>query len=803
MKPHRLLVFLCFAAVLVSLIVPFSAFASEQVNYDYLRSWTRLPLMSSRWAMDNLINESTGYLDVEEDGGGMFVWGGSTATNKGLIAANAGSPAHALFAKEASKAINTGVIMLQANSSNGIFLEGASTGYNYGDIKIYNVAQGIYAKESSTAINYGRIIADRGGMGGSGMKTESSTIENRGSILVNNINNFHGIFSDKSTVSNSGTITTLNSNYTEGIGATDSTINNSGAITVHGLEAAAVSTVDSIVNNSGTMSSSMYQGIILDNSTLINSGTIEGGFTNFDEYVAIHAINGSKVYLNTGTSIQARGVYGGAGANVLYLVDSGIVNFNITGVANGWSEVHKTGTGTWTLAQDIGADGAINAFSVDGGTLALNSGTHLTVNQYTQAAGTTLALKLNGDGTVPITVTGAATVAGKLAVDVDSKKFINDQTIIAAGSITGNFDSIASVNPNFSLTTRVAGNNVVLTTPDYTPQWDNTALSMTSTMASNLAFIQVPTARSQMLLAANDMEEDDEYVMVASNGPLVDLMSAPPSENRYGVYAKPMFSISERDAFGSSVGYNAKMAGLEIGADKFVSDNLLLGGFAGYAATGIDFKGNAFAENDTEDQNLFVVGAYGGYRVDDWSFTDSLSFSYAQHDSKRNAGLGQTAKGNYNSQLIGNQFLTSYNWIENDTWALAPELGLNTSYFYRGGFSETDATNAATYDSLGALFIESVVGMRLSGNIKTENAIFTPYVKLNWSHDLNGNDITVRQTLGASSAQVTQENDDDHISLGLGASIRKDSMKYTLSYTGEASQHSRSHGLSAIARYEF
>ena len=802
LKSHRPLAFLCFAAVLISSMTPFRALAEDIINYGYLTSDLRRALMYSPTGRENLINESTGYLDSQVAGSdGMYMRGGMTATNKGIITVREEAFNYGMRITEASKGINTGNIFVYKAESKGIYLEGASTGYNYGTIRIFDDGRGIYAVGSSSAINYGSITTETGSA--YCMVAESSTIENRGSLLGNRGSWAHVITANLSTVSNSGTITTEESNNAVGILATDSTVNNSGIMSILGTNAAAISATGSTVNNSGTITSKWYEAVYLDHSTFTNSGTLSGGTFQGVDYAAVNAINGSQVYLNTGTNIQTGGVYGGAGANILHLVDSGTVDFAITGVANGWAEVHKTGAGTWTLAQDTGADGAINTFSLDDGTLALNAGTHLTVSQYTQAADTTLAVKLNGDGTVPVTVNGLATVAGTLAVDVDSSTMIGDQTVIAAGSIAGNFDSVTSVNPNFSLTSTVSGNNIVLTTPSYAPKWDNTALSMTSTLASNMAFIQIPTARSQTMLAANDMKEEDEYVVVASNGPLTELVSSPSTENRYGVYAKPMFSISERDAVGTALGYDAIMAGVEIGADTFVNDNMLLGAFAGYAATGIDFKGNAFSDDDTEDQNIFVLGAYGGYRMDDWTFTDTLSFSYAQHDSKRNAGLSQTAKADYNSQLIGNQFLASYRLTENDTWTLAPELGLNTSYFYRGNFTETGAVNAATYDSLDALFIESVVGINLSGNIETESATFTPYAQLNWTHDLNGNDITVRQTLGATSAQVTQENDDDHLSVGIGGTVSKGSMKYTLSYTGEASQHSRSHGISAIARYEF
>lgn len=779
LKPHRSLAFLCFAAVILCTLylIPSPARAAEHTGT------TVTPLVG------NWINSGNIILRAVTVPGAMYTDGvGQDLVNtaEGYIKSKGVLQTGMAALHTNSVLTNRGSINIYGEEADGMHMKVASTGYNYGTITMAGALRNrcMYAEAASTAINYGTIYNNEQG---AGMWAEASTLENRGSIYtrLDDIRGMHG--ESSSTLTNWGTITTQGESA-YALSGIDSTLTNYGTITASGF--GAFVGAGSIMNNSGTVINTNHAVLISASATLTNTGTIAA----YDAGKrAISAQTNSQVYLKTGTNILAGSVHDADGTNALYLVGSGTVNFDITG---NWAEFHKAEAGTWALTRDVAAQ----AFSLDDGTLTLNSGVHLSGNTYTQASGSTLAVNLNGDGTAPVTVIGLATVAGKLVVDADGKNMVGDQTIIAAGSVAGNFDSVVSVNPNFSLSTRIDGTDVKLSTP-YTPQWDNTALSMTSTLASNLAFIQIPTARSQTLLAEN--EKEDKNIMVASNGPLTDLISKPSTGKRYGVYAKPMFSISERDAFGSALGYDAKMAGLEIGADTFVNDNLLLGAFAGYAATGIDFKGNTFAENDTEDQSLYVLGAYGGYRLNDWSFTDTLSFSYAQHDSERNAGLGQTAKADYNSQLVSNQLLASYRWIETEAWTLAPELGLNTSYFNRGSFSETDAVNAVSYDSLDALFIESVVGIRLSGNIETESATFTPYAQLNWTHDLNGNDITVRQTLGATSAQITQENDDDHLSLGLGASVRKDNTTFSLAYTGEASQHSRSHGISAIARYEF
>jgi outer membrane autotransporter protein len=291
--------------------------------------------------------------------------------------------------------------------------------------------------------------------------------------------------------------------------------------------------------------------------------------------------------------------------------------------------------------------------------------------------------------------------------------------------------------------------------------------------------------------------------MVASAGPMYDLIPKSSADKRYAVYMQPIYSTSTRDPFNGAPGYRASTTGLEVGADTYISDNLLLGVFAGYASADVNFNGVVFAENDSEKQKLFTVGGYGGYRADNWLFSDTLNFIYSKNNSKRNAGLGETAKGDYDTQLLSNQFLASYILPLRDSWKLATELGLNTRYLNRGAFSETDATNALRYSKFQEFFAESVMGLRLRKSFEYDEVRLTPYARVAWSHALLGNDISVRQTLGASTALVTQRNDNDFLNLGLGVSVRKGDTMLSLIYNGEASEHSRSHGLTANLRYEF
>lgn len=625
------------------------------------------------------------------------------------------------------------------------------------------------------------------------------TATNNGSISTHGTGS-HGLSaSTSSNVTNSGTISTYGM-MSSGINISGGcTATNTGNISTAGMAASGLSVAGaSTAFNSGSISTTGMGSNALQatgGSTVTNSGTLAAYGTGSH---AVSADGGCSVHLQTGSRILAGDVFAAAGGARLYLDGSGTTDFDITGP---WWQIHKTGTGTWTLAGAIAAPTDLN---LDGGTLTLAKGvTVSTTGSYTQAAGTTLALTLNNSGGPYITAAGPATVAGTLALDVPCSALGSTQTIIDAATITGGFDSVSSGNPNFSFNTTVvdgARDQIMLTGVCYAPQYDNSSMGLSSAMGGAQTFLGVPSNRTIGLLSEN--QEMGEF-MVASSEPLIDLVSRRSNGDRYGIYVQPMFNVSKRDAFNSGPGYSANMAGLEIGADTFVSDDLMLGVFAGYAVTDINFEGLAFAENDSEDQQMYTLGAYGGYRFDNWRLTDTLSVTHIEHESKRNAGLGEMAKGDYDSQMLSNQLLASYAWTVNETWELSPELGLNTTWLYRGGFSETDATNAAEYDDFDKLFVESIVGLRLRGNFEVGETTLSPYARLSWSHDLGGNDMTVRQTLGTSAAEATQENDDDRLGLDLGLSLREGDATFTLAYAGEFSDHSESHGLTANLRLEF
>ncbi|MBU4087073.1 MAG: autotransporter domain-containing protein [Nanoarchaeota archaeon] len=716
---------------------------------------------------------------------GMEATGNKTAVNaaQGTITTN-GERAYGILASDNSTGTNSGTITTNGQSGSGIYAEQNSSVTNSGSVTTNGEwGVGITAYYNSTVANSGYIITqgERATgifvVGGDGFSAAGhSTAVNSGSVTTYGDFAWGCYASLNGSVTSSGSVTTHGERATGMLAEKNSSVTNSGSVTTFGTEAHGIR-----VGTDG-------------HSTATNSGVIGAYGTNSH---AVLADATSVVVLETGTQILAGDVYSADVSNRLDLAGSGIADFDITG---NWGQIHKTRAGTWTLAKNLAVS---NDLFLDSGTLALAPGVLLAVGgNYTQAPGTRLVIAVDSSNAVSVTVAATAAIAGTLEVELSGTALGHDQVLLnATGGITGSYTAVASTNPHFSFTTTTA-TQVLLTAPAFTPQWDNSALGLTVVMgACHQAFMGVPGHRTAGLLAQKSQQPQE--VLVASAGPLTGIMGKYQEDKPNGIYIQPLYSYSRRDPFASAPGYKAEMKGLEIGADTLVTKNFLAGVFAGYAANSIDFNGLAFVGNDVEGQQMYTLGGYGGYRLGNWMVSDILSVTHTDHNSLRNAGLNQTARANYDSQMLGSRLLASYTCPRVFGWEVVPELGLNAIYLNRDSFSETGAVNAVRTDNFSEFFVESVAGVRLLGSYQYGEIALAPYLCLAWARDLGGNDITTRQYLAATSAQITQKNDDNRLDADLGIALKKGDTTFTLAYAGSFSEHGESGSLTANLRLAF
>jgi outer membrane autotransporter barrel domain len=323
-----------------------------------------------------------------------------------------------------------------------------------------------------------------------------------------------------------------------------------------------------------------------------------------------------------------------------------------------------------------------------------------------------------------------------------------------------------------------------------------------STLSAARTFSTVAQSRSLTLLADSGSENNRE-ILLASAGSLEGLLS-PRLDPQWGLYLQPVHSTTARSSHGGGEGYNADLTGLELGLDRKIGRHWVLGVMAGMGAADIAFNGSSFVSNDTEEQTLYTLGAYAGYSLDDWLFTDTLSATYVDQSSKRNAGLSQTAAADYDSWLTRNQLLAVYRWTPFNRLEIAPRAGLDLTYLHRGGFAETGATNAVSYGDLDKVFADASLGLRATRSWTLDSGVeMSLYLGGDVVHSLGSGDITVRQYLPTASAQVTTKNDADRFNAECGLKFGQGPASFTLGYNGQFGNTTDSHAVFGMLRMEF
>ena len=167
----------------------------------------------------------------------------------------------------------------------------------------------------------------------------------------------------------------------------------------------------------------------------------------------------------TGTSVSVKGngtvVYNGT-TDYQGTVTINNANFKVNGQINeasisvcrnvGFSSQRGTLSGIGTLTGNVVANsGTISPDT--GGTLTLGSLTLNSANPGSGALGSLVHIEINSSGTSLVSVTGSASLAGVLEIDLDPNAVPGTYTVLTSSGITHTFDSVTftGTTPNYSL----------------------------------------------------------------------------------------------------------------------------------------------------------------------------------------------------------------------------------------------------------------------------------------------------------------------------------------------------------------
>ncbi|WEK32585.1 MAG: autotransporter domain-containing protein [Candidatus Pseudomonas phytovorans] len=218
-----------------------------------------------------------------------------------------------------------------------------------------------------------------------------------------------------------------------------------------------------------------------------------------------------------------------------------------------------------------------------------------------------------------------------------------------------------------------------------------------------------------------------------------------------GAWFQILSSQANQDVRSGVEGYDANSRGFALGADHKLNGNTVLGVAYSYVKTNVESdNGN---KTDVENNTLTAYGTWteGNYFVD-----GGLSYGKGKNDSKRYIS-GTTAKGSYDSDMIGLNVMAGYGFHFDHNLLVEPRVTARYTNLSIDGFSEHGSSAALKTGDQRLEVGELGAGLRVAGAFDLGKGTLEPEFKVMAYHDLiaDKSSTTSAFTLGGNSFVAT------------------------------------------------
>lgn len=277
----------------------------------------------------------------------------------------------------------------------------------------------------------------------------------------------------------------------------------------------------------------------------------------------------------------------------------------------------------------------------------------------------------------------------------------------------------------------------------------------------------------------------------------------PSADNRWGFFASGTFEHIDDDRNGP--GNQSNGGGLTLGADVQLNDSTIIGFFAGYEHSDLDFGANG----GDVTASAATYGIYGTWFDPSGSWLEgSLGGGYHRFNTTRNV-FGDNANGKTNA----NEFMANITYGHDvglgsrSEWTLTPSAGLSYNYLKTDGFTEIGSLAPLTLQSQTAESLRSEIGLRLDYRREWSGVTWLPYVHCGWQHEFldTSQSINARFATGGGIFTVNGPSSSRNTAVfgtGLNA-IFSDTLSAGVGYNGEANNNFQIHQVFASLRMRF
>lgn len=277
-------------------------------------------------------------------------------------------------------------------------------------------------------------------------------------------------------------------------------------------------------------------------------------------------------------------------------------------------------------------------------------------------------------------------------------------------------------------------------------------------------------------------------------------MSSGDALQETGVWVQALYSDANQDLRDGVAGYNAYSRGIAIGADGKLNDQLTLGVAYSFLNTDVNSENG----NETEvDGHAFTL--YSGYELGRYFVDASLTYGINSNEGTRYV-LGENAKSDYDSSVLGLNVTSGYSYSINDKLVLEPRLAARYSRIDIDSYREKDATLALAIEDQRYEVIELGAGVRVAAQYPLGRGALEPQAKLMAYHDFAADQASSTSafvlggtpfvTSGAKPARNSYE-------AGIGADYRLGQFTIGLGYDYVGKSDFNADTFTAKVRYDF
>ncbi len=267
-----------------------------------------------------------------------------------------------------------------------------------------------------------------------------------------------------------------------------------------------------------------------------------------------------------------------------------------------------------------------------------------------------------------------------------------------------------------------------------------------------------------------------------------------------GLWAQALYSDANQDLRDGVAGFNAYSRGIAIGADGKLTDQLTLGVAYSFLHTSV----NSDSGNTTDvDGNALTL--YSGFEQGNYFVDANLSYGINDNESKRRIA-GTTAKGDYDSQVLGANVVGGYTYHLNEQFLIEPRLAARYARVDIDGYHEKGSAAALKVDSQRYEVAELGAGVRVAGDFLVGNGNLQPQAKLMAYHDFAADEAQSTSTFTLGGTPFVSQGAKavrNSYEAGVGADYHLGAVTVGVSYDYTGKTDFNADTFTAKVRYDF